>query len=367
MLALTDTGKQEFMRKNNPDSQTVAQTECYLPNFCQAEVNLRLILVLELMAIVLALASAPTVGSLYAHLALISMYLQWVGLSSAALLCLLGRLAVLRGSLQTSLISLLVVASVTALLTVLSYRINDLLRLELFQQQGLWAVILQHQAVSLILFGLALRYFYVQHASRQMIKSESVARLQALQARIRPHFLFNSLNTIASLTYDQPEKADRAIESLAELFRASLKADTMISLNSEIELTRDYISLEALRLGDRLRVSWQMDMETDDLTMPALILQPLVENAIYHGIEPLQHGGEVLIALSRAEALLIEISNPLNNQGAMQHRPGNQMALENIQERLGLAYQGRAKIEHLIENELYKVKIKIPIQKKHKT
>jgi len=284
------TKARRFMRKNAPNNQQIQNNQCYLPDFCQSETNLLLILVLELIAIVLALASAPVSVStnLFIHLALISIYIQWIGLSSAALLCLCGRLKLLEGTVRATGISLLVVALVILVLALLAFQLNAMMQLELFNQSSVLTVVIHHEAIGLVLYGLSLRYFYVQYSARQVIKAESHSRLQALQARIRPHFLFNSLNTIASLTHAEPDKAERAIEDLAELFRASLNADTQISLLSEIELTKDYINLESLRLDDRLRVNWEIDPMISELTMPALILQPLVENAIYHGIEPLQ-------------------------------------------------------------------------------
>jgi len=351
------------MTKNNANVEPAQVNECYLPDFCNSEINLRLFLVLELMAIVLALASSAESTSLFIHLALISMYIQWIGLSSAALLCLAKRWNLLNSHLLTTFISLLVVVVVTTIMAVLAFQIDAVMQLDMFNQFPLFSTVLYHLAISCILYGLALRYFFVQHASHQGIKAESQARLQALQARIRPHFLFNSLNTIASLTHYEPDKAERAIEDLAELFRASLKADAQISLQSEIELTKDYINLEFLRLDDRLRVSWNIENEMDDLLMPALILQPLVENAIYHGVEPLQEGGEVQISIKTDQNLSIEITNPLNKSGATQRRQGNQMALDNIRERLLLAFQGQAKLKHLVENDLYKVVISIPITK----
>ena len=121
--------------------------------------------------------------------------------------------------------------------------------------------------------------------------------LQALQARIRPHFLFNSMNTIASLTHDQPDLAEQAIENLSDLFRASLAAEASISLQQELELTRSYIDLESLRLGERLEVNWHLPEREPSLNLPALTLQPLVENAIYHGIEPLSSGGSIDILI----------------------------------------------------------------------
>lgn len=339
------------------------EEDCYLPDFCNSETNLKMILVLELMAIVLSLASAPDSGSLFVYIALMSLYIQWVGLSSAAILCLLRRYQIINKSLNATVISLFVVFVVTALISLSAYQLNDVLRFGLFEHDSLMSLFLQHEAIALVLYGLALRYFYVHFSSQQMIKTESRARLQALQARIRPHFLFNSLNTIASLTHDDPDRAERAIESLAELFRASLKADTSISLQREIELTRDYINLEYMRLDDRLSVNWSIEGDIEDINLPALTLQPLVENAIYHGIEPLAEGGEVNILVKQTDELCIQITNPLTPSGHIQHREGNQMALGNISERLDLAFQGRAKIEHIAENDLYSVEIRIPIHK----
>lgn len=349
------------MRNNKSEGESQAHKACYLPNFCSSEANLLLILVLELIAIVLALVSEPAAANLFIHIALMSLYIQWIGLSSAGLLCLLRRFKWMHSTNTATIGSVMVVLLVTALMVVVAYQLNALLRFELFQQQSLVELILKHGAVSLVLYGLALRYFFVQFTSQQMLKTEAQSRLQALQARIRPHFLFNSLNTIASLTYDEPERAEQAIESLADLFRASLTAESSIPLQREIELTEDYINLESMRLDDRLKVNWSIDLQGNDISLPALTLQPLVENAIYHGIEPLPEGGEVNISVNDKDDLHIQLSNPLIDNSSASDRQGNRMALENIRERLDLAFQGGAKIEHVAENDLYKVDIRIPI------
>ena len=334
---------------------------CYLPDFCHSETNLLMILVLELVAIVLALVSAPGMGNLFIHVALMSLYIQWIGLSSAALLCLLRRTKWMYHTASATLVSLLAVVLVTTVLAILAFYLNDLLRFEMFKHDSLVSMVVKHQTISLVLYGLALRYFYVHFTSQQMLQTQSQARLQALQARIRPHFLFNSLNTIASLTHEEPDRAEHAIESLADLFRASLNAESSISLGREVELTRDYIELEQMRLEDRLKVEWVLEADLDDISLPALTLQPLVENAIYHGIEPLPEGGEIVISIQQDVDLNIQIINPINERSAPSHRKGNQMALQNIHERLDLAFQGRAKISHLAENDLYKVDIRIPL------
>lgn len=350
------------MQKKSAKSSAEGQNNCYLPDYCKGESILRLILVLELISIVFALGSYSGSGRLFVDIALISMLIQWIGLCSAGLLCLIRRSHYKFGHMLITLFSLLAVTLVTLLMSFIAYRLNGWFQFGLFNHSSEWGVLIRHVTIAVVLQGLALRYFYIQYHSQRMLQTESRARLQALQARIRPHFLFNSLNTIASLTYDQPERAERAIESLAELFRASLKADVSITLQQEIDFTQEYIELESLRLDDRLRVVWQVDAELESITLPALTLQPLVENAIYHGIEPLPGGGEVKISIQQAEDLVIQITNPLSQKTSQQHDKGNQMALENIRERLDLAFEGQAKLEHVVENDLYKVNICIPIK-----
>ncbi len=350
------------MQKKSTNSLSEGQISCYLPDYCKGENILRLILVLELIAIVFALSSYNGSGQLFVDIALISMLIQWIGLGSAGLLCMIRRIKVEFGNTLITIMSLLAVALMTLLMSLIAYRLNSWFHFGLFNNSSEWVVLLRHITIAVVLQGMALRYFFIQYHGQKMLQTESRARLQALQARIRPHFLFNSLNTIASLSYDQPERAERAIEGLAELFRASLSADSSITLQQEIDFTKEYINLESLRLDDRLRVYWDIDAEVETIKLPALTLQPLVENAIYHGIEPIPGGGEVRIEISQNKDLKIQISNPLNPKQQQQHAKGNKMALDNIRERLDLAFLGQAKIAHLVENDLYKVLITIPLK-----
>ena len=118
------------------------------------------------------------------------------------------------------------------------------------------------------------------------------ARLQVLQARIRPHFLFNSINAVLSIVRAEPRQAETALEDMADLFRMAMAdAQDLVPLRQEIELGRQYLALEQLRMGERLRVNWHIEDMPDDALMPPLMLQPLLENAVYHGIEPLPQGG----------------------------------------------------------------------------
>jgi two-component system sensor histidine kinase AlgZ len=210
--------------------------------------------------------------------------------------------------------------------------------------------------------ALALRYFYVAGEWKRSIEMEALARIRALQARIRPHFLFNSMNTIASLTRTNPERAEQAIEDLADLFRASLgDAHIQIPLQDEIEIARTHQRIEQLRLGDRLRVEWDIDGLPQRAQVPCLIVQPLIENAVYHGIEMLPAGGTVHIRGALVQDRIeIEVRNPVVRQQGYREREGNRMALENIRQRLELAWPGRARVETDLVDAEFRAKLIFP-------
>jgi len=317
------------------------------------------LLVIELFAIVFALVSY-TSGSLYVQIALNSVLMQWISLSVAAILCGITRLGYLRDTHITTAVTIGLTLIVTLLVSWLSENFAEMLRIDSLSL-GLGFVLLRNSAIAMILIGLALRYFYVQYESERTLEVQAQARLQALQARIRPHFLFNSLNTIASLTHDHPDLAEQAIENLSDLFRASLAAEASIPLQQELELTRSYIQLESLRLGDRLFVKWHMPYDDIEVSLPALTLQPLVENAIYHGVEPLAEGGVIDITIDREnEYTRIVISNPLLEDRTEQHREGNQMAVDNIRERLAIAFSGEATMQQVEDDDRFTVTLKLP-------
>ena len=188
----------------------------------------------------------------------------------------------------------------------------------------------------------------------------SEARLQALQARIRPHFLFNSLNAVLALIRRDPRRAERALEDLADLFRALMSdSRSLVRLADEIALLERYAAIEQLRLGDRLRLTWELDGAPVDALLPPLVLQPLLENAIYHGVEPGTGVGDVLVRIARrGERVLSRIENPQLPAGAA--RAGNQMALENIRERLMLFFDAEARLESRVADGRYSVEIEIP-------
>ena len=189
------------------------------------------------------------------------------------------------------------------------------------------------------------------------------ARLQALQARIRPHFLFNSLNAVLSLIRRDPKRAERALEDLADLFR-TLMADVrqFVRLEEELELLERYADIEQLRLGERLRITWELDAAPSDALLPPMVLQPLLENAVYHGVEPGTGPGDVLVRIvRRGERVHATIENPHLEAG--NQRAGNRMALDNIRERLTLFFDAEASIATQTANGRYRVDIEIPYRR----
>ena len=223
--------------------------------------------------------------------------------------------------------------------------------------------ILRTFAISSIVIALAMRYLYVSSEWRRSIVLEAQARISALQALIRPHFLFNSMNTIASLTRTDPQQAEEAVEDLSDLLRANLGGSgDRTSLKEELEVAAIYQRIEKLRLGDRLAVRWDVAKLPMRALIPSLTIQPLLENAIYHGIELLPNGGEVLVAGRRDDKFIeISISNPVA-AGEKRAKGGNQMALANIRQRFELAYGSRAMVEVEESESAYGVKLRFPYE-----
>jgi len=271
----------------------------YLPDFCGVGAVFMVIVGAELLAIVLTLGEliAPTLDAFYQGVSLRSLFIQWVALSGALVLCLArGRLNRLPAE-QAGLVAWGLLLGVT----VVAVGTARLVAGNIFPEILGEGFVLRSLAISAIVSALILRYLYLHYQWRRQVEAEAQARLQALQSRIRPHFLFNSMNTIAQLTRSDPPLAERVVEDLADLFRASLSdARCLSTLGEELELARGYLRIEAQRLGERLRVEWALDELPPELVgqmqIPALLLQPLLENAIYHGIEPNSEPGLVRIS-----------------------------------------------------------------------
>lgn len=220
--------------------------------------------------------------------------------------------------------------------------------------------------VTLIMMTTILYYFRLRR--RALTPAITEARLQALQARIRPHFLFNCINAVLSIIRSEPRRAETALEDMADLFRVLMAENReLVPLADEIGLCRQYLALEKLRLDERLQLQWQIDAMPPDTLIPPLILQPLIENAVYHGIEPMPEGGTLNIRIYGVRhEVHIHITNPYPGQA--HHHQGNRMALKNIQERLALHFDAEASLHsQLLDDDTekrYQVKIVIPYKGK---
>jgi two-component system sensor histidine kinase AlgZ len=341
--------------KNSEDS-------FFLPDFCSVRMVFVVVIIGELLAFILVLSPFNYSVDRWGDLSIISLFIQWVALSTAAALCITRRFLQKLEEKIAATLSYLISLLVTLFLSEVAFWIMQNFNFNVSIVPG-WHIhlLLQNMMISAIVNAVALRYFYVQHQWKRQIVAESQSRIQALQARIRPHFLFNSLNTIASLTRVQPELAEEAIEDLADLFRQSL-ADSrqQITIAEELELTRRYLSIEKLRMGDRLDVIWDIDKLPEDALIPALSIQPLMENAIYHGVEPLANGGIITISGNKTadELISITLTNPLPDTPEIRH--GNKMALKNIKSRLEAFHGHKGKIAFENKNNSYTINITFP-------
>ncbi len=323
-----------------------------LPDWRNFGVMLRVLLGVNGLALLAALVQAGDIGKW------LGSYLQMAAVVEPLLLVELGLLSLARNALWRLPLRLgqaCVVGLAGVLAAVLFFYARSLSLVEA-------GVAARAVLLAMATAGLLLAYFELR--SRALSPAQAEARLAALNARIRPHFLFNSLNAVLSLIRARPQQAEAALESLSDLFRAAMRdPGELVSLADEIDLGRQYLELEKLRLGERLHVDWQLVGVPMDLPIPPLMLQPLLENAVYHGIEPSPEGGAVTVAIRQVgEELRIVISNP--TAGQLPHAAGNQMALANIRERLALYYDLEARLETEAGDHRYDVRITLPCKRK---
>jgi two-component system sensor histidine kinase AlgZ len=188
---------------------------------------------------------------------------------------------------------------------------------------------------------------WLRHRARSELPAHASARLAELQARIRPHFLFNTLNTAIALVQIDPQRAESVLEDLAELFRQALSSPSMrATLSAEIDLAQRYLSIEQLRFGDRVSVRWELDEAAGQAEVPALILQPLVENAIRHGIEVSPQGGWIVVRTKvQAGRAVLTVSNSVPADAPTTASAGHGIALRNVRQRLKLMHDVESEFE----------------------
>ncbi|AAZ96183.1 two-component system sensor ATPase [Thiobacillus denitrificans ATCC 25259] len=332
------------MKRRNHNNREVE-----LPNFCRLGVSLRIALTAEAALAASVAARAADAAAFAAEFVALSAFAQPALLLALLALCGAGRGLRSQPYRRGVVMALGLGAAVPFLV-------------------ALWLAPILAGSVpvsplGVLVFALGvggglLGYFNLR--ARALSPAVTEARLQALQARIRPHFLFNSLNAVLALVRKDPRRAEHALENMADLFRALMgNARQLAPLEDEVALTRAYLELEQLRLGDRLRVVWHTGKMPADALIPPLVIQPLVENAVYHGIEPLADGGEISLNLYRsADKVHVVVRNPIASDGS--HHRGNRIALANIRERLLLHFDLDAQLKLKPLGSVYQVHIVIP-------
>lgn len=311
----------------------------FLPNFCTARNVVTVMVVAQMTAFVLALAR-PGGAEPWIDLLRLSLFLQWIALLSAAVLCIGRRWLALLPPRRAAGYTLALLALVAAGFAEAAWWLARATGIGTTLIPSTHAeFMLRTLGLALIVGAFVLRYLWLQHQWRERVRAEAATRFSALQARIRPHFLFNSMNTIAALTRSDPAAAEQATEDLADLFRASLAdGPQRVTLADELDLCRRYVRIEQRRLGARLRVEWRVDALPPGAPVPGLILQPLLENAIYHGVETAADGAAVVVTGRHAAGTVeIEVRNPLGPEATTPRR-GLRIALDNVAERLQLAF-----------------------------
>jgi two-component system sensor histidine kinase AlgZ len=319
-----------------------------LPNFCNLGVMLRSMVAVNILLAAAAVIRAPSLDEAGHEMMAFAAFGEPMLIVSLALLCLARRWLVTLGYGTAYLV-------IAVFELALAYAFHLLAANVSIAQQMPFA---QLAAITVFVAGLSLAYF--DFRARALSPAVAEARIQALQARIRPHFLYNSINAVLALMRSDSRRAERALEDLADLFRV-LMADnrTLAPIANEVELARQYLALEELRLGERLRVVWRIETMPPDALVPPLVLQPLVENAVYHGIEPSQSGGAIEIDVGLAgKQIVMELRNPYPGEG--KHAAGNKMAITNIRERLQLHYDAEASMRSEVKDGSYRVTIRVP-------
>lgn len=320
-----------------------------LPDFRNLGVMLRILVIVNAMGFAAALFKTSTWQGFVQEFMEVAAVIQPLLLLSLLLLYVLYRqLAHLPYAIGIAAVLLLELILTTAV-----YWLSEMTAGNMSMQ-----AISRYWILALAATAVLLGYFNLR--SRALSPALAEARLQALQARIRPHFLYNSINAVLSLIRADPKRAEQALEDMAELFRVLMADNRQLSpLQQEVDLCRQYLQLEQLRLGERLKIEWHIDNMPPDALVPPLVLQPLLENAVYHGVEPMATSGIISINIYKhRDEVHMVLRNPYQPDG--DRHAGNKMALGNIRERLALHFDAEGRLESKVSDNIYQVHITIP-------
>lgn len=346
-------------------ADTDAPTDGFLPNFCRGRTLFAVIVIAEMLAIIVTIVAPqmPLAQNRVAQLLLVSLFIQWIALTDAVALCymrpILNRLPLAHAMIAAML-----------MLLVITWAVGELALLVLWGADVLdspnpyWNAYFQVQnlTIATIVQALALRYFLARHAQRRSLEAETRARIDLDRARLRPHFLYSTLNVIASLIRINPSQAEKAVENMADLVRGMLSEDEfLVPVRNEIAITQKYLDIEALRLDSRLKVDWDIGKYPRAAVMPVLTLQPLFEYAIQTCVEPAPEGGRVLARLrDDAGRITMEISAP--RPRARSREAPDTRGLDNLRTRLDNHYGGQAVLEVRDEDRILTMSVTLPLR-----
>lgn len=346
-----NTAKSQITQIVKTPTFKAAPGQVALPDFRNLGVILRVTLLAEALRLVAAYAETPDLATAFSQFSSQGLLYEPVLLISLVALYVLApwlrHLAYDAGVVVILVLVLVIVLALQlGLAALLPWRAPDSL--------------LRSALLAVVVAGTTLTY--LNWVQLRLMPSSAESRLMALQARIRPHFLFNALNSVLGLIREDPKRAEAMLENLADLFRGLMSEPrVLIPFREELALTRAYTDIEAIRLGERLRIEWHCDTAPGYALVPPLILQPLVENAVLHGVVPCQAGAQIIVeAYEEGGHLVMSVRNPVA-EGAV--HDGNQMALANIRERLELHFDVEARLRTYTDLGNFVVQIRLPIQR----
>jgi len=334
-----------------------------IPDFCSAKAVLISLLLAELLALLITLANVGDHRDFWPTVGLNCLFIVWVALPSQALLCIIRNRFPHLHLTTTIFIAFVVMQGITFMLTWICYSGSDYFALYADESSVNLSAYLRNSGISLIVSLILLYHLYIQASWKKQVQAELNARLQALQSRIQPHFLFNSLNTIASTVHSNPGMAEDLIVDLSELMRAGLNTqNSLVTLANELRLVDGYLNIESQRVGHRLSIEWNIDESVSSALIPPMSVQPLVENAVYHGIEPSLAGGTIEITTARrgrSVVLMVRNSNSQNDQqqSAVQ---GHGIALNNVTARVKGWFGDEGKVVFSTVDGWFQARIIIP-------
>lgn len=315
-----------------------------------------LVLAGEALALVLALGGDQSQGWLVPF-GLASLGIQWVAVGTLCALFLLRRQLT---KLSPPALAWSCLGMLLAMTLLVSFAASRVLDLAPVPDPYALPFVLRMCLIALVVGLLAVIAFRNYAEAKRLAVRTKQLELESLRARIRPHFLFNTLNTGAALVHARPDEAERVLLDLADLFRAALRGPELIPLAEEIDLTRRYLEIESLRFGARLRVAWSLPETLPDATVPALSLQPLAENAIRHGIERIPAGGRIDLRLEReAGWIRIEVWNDKPADGS-RATEGHRIGLNSARERVRALSGGRGDVETSLVDGRHVAVLRIP-------